>query len=207
MSAVPASLFLTDFGSDEPAAAIADETLREAAAAAEERSAELLEQGLEEAYARGLEEGNALAQAQAEARLEEQKVAFAAELAAAREAWVREEGQRIGELVKTSIDAMEERIALATERILKPFVAQAVREAAIVELRAMLKDLAASNPGAALEISGPEDLLEEVRGALSTSVAVVSYIASEAIDVQVKAGASVIETRIAEWLRQLEGGE
>lgn len=201
MSVVPAALFLVDFGSNDTAAAIADETLRGAAtAAADDGEAERLE----EAYSRGVEEGNAAVQAQTGARLEEQKVAFEQSLAALRESWCREEGVRIAEQMKTAIRDMEERIAHSAERVLRPFLARAIRDRAIVELRAILQDLVATSPGVALEIAGPEDLLGAVRASLPASVASVSYVANEACDVQVKAGASILETHIAEWLKHIE---
>jgi hypothetical protein len=83
-------------------------------------------------------------------------------------------------------------------------LAQAVRDQAIGQLRAIVNDLTATNPGITLEISGPEDLLSAMRTNLSSSVANASYVVNEASDVQVKAGASVIETRISAWLQSSE---
>jgi hypothetical protein len=201
LSVVPAALFLVDFGSNEPAAAIADEPLRGPAAAGDDGATERLE----EFFARGIEEGRAAAEAQGEVRLEEQKAAFEQGLAVARETWCSEEGARIAGQITAAVRDLEERIAHSAERALRPFVAQAVRDRAVVELRASLQELIAASPGVTLEISGPEDLLEAVRTSLSASVATVSYVASDACDVQVKAGASILETRIETWLKQIEG--
>lgn len=203
MSVVPAASFLVDFGSNEPVAAIADEPPRGAVTAAEDD--EGAKEQIEAAYARGLEEGKTAAEAEAEVRLEEQKVALEQSLAASRESWCREEGAQIAEQVKSAIGDLEERIAHATEHVLRPFMMQAVREKAVAELRTTLQQLVAMSPGITLEISGPEDLLEAVRAGLSESVATMSCVANDACDVQVKAGASVVETRIAAWLQQIEG--
>ena len=206
MSAVPAAFYLADFG-DDPVAVAGHDALHEAALAATAAAAaeDQLAQQVSEAHARGMEEGRAEALAEAEARIEDQKMAFEAEQAAAREAWVREEGQLLAAGIESALRGIEERISAATARVLMPFVEQAVRERAMSELRATLQDLIAGNPAVTLEVSGPEDLLQEVRGALSTSVATISYAANGACDVQVKGGGTVVETRIAEWLKQLEG--
>ncbi len=154
----------------------------------------------EEAYERGLEEGRASAQSEIDARLEQQKAELEQGHAATHEAWCAEQGPLIAERIDAAIRELEARIAQSAERVLRPFLAQTVREQAIDQLRQLVQELLATNPGVTLEISGPEDLLDKVRTSLSASVATVSYVTSETCDVQVKAGASIIETRIAAWL-------
>lgn len=202
MSVVPAAPFLVDFGSKHLTAEIAEEMPHgDLAAAAEPERGEQIE----EAYARGIEEGRRAAEAEAAAQLEETKAALVQTLASSRETWCREEGARIAERIGIAISEMEDRIAAAAERVLRPFMAEAVRERAIGELRAILNELIAGSSGITIEIAGPEDLLGAVRESLSASVATVSYIANDACDVQIKAGASILETRIAAWLKASEG--
>jgi hypothetical protein len=170
------------------------------AAAAE---ADLAER-VEDAYSRGIEEGKRAAEAETVVLLEQQKAALDQSLAAAREAWCNEQGPRIAEQIGTAIRDMEDRIADSAERVLRPFLAQAVRDQAIGQLRAIVNELIATNPGITLEISGPEDLLNATRTSLSSSAANTSYVVNEACDVQVRLGASVIETRISAWLKSSE---
>jgi hypothetical protein len=202
LSAVPAAPFLVDFGGNESAAVVAGEAPCEAASDTEDVS----QNGqIEEAYSRGLEEGKAVAAAQLQAQLDEQKAAFEQSVATLRDTWCREQGERLAEQIDVAVRDMEERLTDSTGRILGPFLVSAVREQAIAELRATLQELLAANPEGALEISGPEDLLEAVRASLSASVATVSFVANEACDVQVKAGASIVETRMAAWLKHIGG--
>lgn len=201
MSVVPAAPFLVDFGSPELASEVAEEMLLEASAAGAEID---WAERVEEAYTRGLEEGKRSAEAETVVLLDEQKAALDQNLAAAREAWCTEQGPRLAEQVGIAIRAMEDRIAGSVERVLRPFLAQAVRDQAIGQLREIVNDLTATNPGITLEISGPEDLLSAMRASLSSSVANASYVVNEACDVQVKAGASAIETRISAWLQSSE---
>jgi hypothetical protein len=201
VSVVPAAPFLVDFGSPELASEVAEEMPLEASAEGGEID---WAERVEEAYTRGIEEGKRSAEAETVVLLEEQKAALDQSLAAAREAWCAEQGPRLVEQIGTAIRDMEGRIAESAERVLRPFLAQAVRDQAIGRLRAIVNDLTATNPGITLEISGPEDLLSAMRTNLSSSVANASYVVNEASDVQVKAGASVIETRISAWLQSSE---
>lgn len=197
MSVVPAAPFLVDFASTDLASEVAEEMPQQASAAGDE--ADWAER-VEEAYARGIDEGKRSAEAETVVLLEEQKAALDQSLAAAREAWCNEQGPRLAEQIGTAIRDMEDRIADSAERVLRPFLAQAVRDQAVSQLRAIVNELTTTNPGITLEISGPEDLLGAMRTSLSPSVANASYAVNDACDVQIKAGASVIETRIAAWL-------
>ena len=201
MSVVPAAPFLVDFASTDLASEVAEEMPHQALAAGGEID---WAERVEEAYARGIEEGKRSAEAETIALLEEQKAALDQSLAAAREAWCNENGPQVAEQIGTAIRDMEDRIADSAERVLRPFLAQAIRDQAIDQLRAIVSDLIAANPGITLEISGPEDLINAIRTSLSSSVANASYVVNEACDVQVKAGASVIETRISAWLKSSE---
>ena len=201
MSVVPAAPFLVDFGSPELASEIAEELPLEASAAGAEID---WAERVEEAYARGLDEGKRSAEAETVVLLEEQRAALEQSLAAAREAWCTEQGPRLAEQVGAAIRGMEDRIAESAERVLRPFLAQAVRDQAIGQLREIVNDLTGTNPGITLEISGPEDLLSAMRTSLWASVVNASFVANETCDVQVKAGASVIETRISAWLQSSE---
>jgi hypothetical protein len=166
LSAVPAALFLVDFGGNEPAAVVAGDAPCEEVSAPEVSP----QYGqIEEAYSRGLEEGKAAAQAEMQAQLDEQKAAFEQGVAAMRDSWCHEQGARLAEQIDVAVRDMEERITNSAGRILGPFLVSAVREQAVGELRATLQELLAANPEVALEISGPEDLLEVVRTRLATS--------------------------------------
>jgi hypothetical protein len=160
---------------------------------------------VEEAYARGQDEGRKAAETEALALLEEQKAALEQALTAARSTWCEAEGPKLAEQLLTAIGDMHNSLAGSVERVLTPFVGEAVREEAVRQLRAAVDDLIATSHGISMEVSGPEDLLDAVRASLSGAGVAVSYIVNEASDVQIKAGGSIVETRIAEWLRCIGG--
>jgi hypothetical protein len=201
LSVVPAALFLMDFSGSERGEELLDELAGDEAVTLPEFATD----PVDEAYVRGVEDGKAAVEADIVARLEEQKATFEQDLAASRQSWCLAEGARIARQLLTAMGDMEGRIAESTVRVLRPFLGEAIRVQATVELRSILHDLVTKTPGIALEISGPEDLLAAIRESLADSVATVSYVANEARDVQVKAGASILETRIAAWLGQIEG--
>lgn len=201
MSGVPVAHFLVDFGAKPLSLDVTDEAPPEVAGFGEAHWAERIE----EAYAKGIEEGRRTAEADAAAQLAEQHAAAEQSIAAAREAWTKETGSRMAALIGDAVVEMENRLAEAVELVLRPFLAQAVRAQAIEQLRAVIQDLVGNNPGLSLEVSGPEDLLQAVREYLPPSVAAVSFVANDAVDVQIKAGASLLETRIAAWMKTCEG--
>lgn len=204
MSLVPAAHFLVDFGSKEAVSKVAEEVPDQAVAIAAEAA---WAERVEEAFARGQDEGRKAAEAEANALREEQKTLSEQALADARRDWCEEQGPKLAQQITAAIGELQNIIAESVERVLAPFVGQAVRQEAVRQLRATVEDLIATNRGITLEISGPEDLLEVMRENLSGACVAVSYIASDAADVQIKAGASILETRIAEWLRHVSGGQ
>ncbi len=202
MSGVPIANFLVDFGNKDLSLELAPATLSPVLPIVEEVN---WAERLEEARARGFEEGRQAAELEVEKRLSEQKAEAEQDIAAARATWCAEAGPQLADQFSTAVREMEDRVTDALERVLRPFLVSAVRKHAISELRATLEELVGKNPGIALEISGPEDLLEAVRESLPASLKDVGYAANDAREIQVKAGTALIETRIANWLDSIAG--
>lgn len=198
MSAVPIANFLVEFASEPPP--VASPVL----APAEPISDALdWEARLDEAYARGLVEGRQAIEATADARLEEQRASFAAELDAAREAW-REEIAALSSGLGTALRDNGRQIGDAVAQALQPFLSEAVTKRAVEELCAILTDLTVANLGMQVEVTGPSDTFEAVRQGLPPSLAdALKFTPGEGIEITVKAGASLLETRIGAWLEEL----
>jgi flagellar biosynthesis/type III secretory pathway protein FliH len=196
VSIAPVAHYLTDFGIKDFPAELPQMPPSAIPVLAEAHWAELIE----EAHAKGIAEGRKAAEEQAAAQLEQQQAESQQALAAAREAWTAEAGPRISEQIVSAISQMEQRIADAAERVLRPLMVDAVRAEAIRQLRAILQDLIRSSPDLALQVTGPEDLLDAVRAGIPDSVKTVSYVVSTTTDVQIKAGSSLVETSIGTWL-------
>ena len=197
MSVVPVAHFLVDFGT----APLVEAAVEEPAPAAETPAEPDWEERIADAYARGIEEGKRLAEAEAAAELEAEKADWERTAVAAREAWCAETGTGISAQIAAAFGELEDNIATAAERVLQPLVSQAARTEAVQQLRTIIADLAATNPGIGLQISGPEDLLAIVRESLPAAIAEPVYIVTDKTDIQIKAGASLLETRIASWIK------
>lgn len=202
MSLVPASDFLVDFGIKETISKVAAEVPDQASRIAVEQ---VWAERVEEAHARGQDEARKAAEEEALALLEKHKADLEQALTAARKTWCEAEGPKLAEQLLAAIGDMHNSVAESVERVLTPFVGEAVREEAVRQLRTAVDDLIATNRGISIEVSGPEDLLDAMRASLSGAGVAVSYIVNEASDVQIKAGGSIVETRIAAWLRSIGG--
>ena len=197
MSAVPAARYLTDFGAAGDARAPHAGSMpakTESTAAAK----------LDEAFARGVEDGRAAAEAEFEAKLEEQRTEFDARLAAERQEWATSIGEELANRLLGAVKEFEGRVAETTARILKPFVAAEFHRQAIAELRASLDALLATDSGVSLDITGPTDVLEALSQHLSGKMAAVTYNPSDDCDVRIVAGQATLETGLKDWMAKLD---
>lgn len=151
------------------------------------------------AYAAAKEEFGAL--------LESERQLFAQRLSDERSRWVNEEGGRLSEAFRCSINENIEALRSTVEKILEPFVARSVLEALIDDFvkttRAAVGDT--SNP--VIQFSGPRDLLEIISAKLSKDNIAARIADYEGVEVRAKIGPTTIETRFAEWLRHIRGEE
>ena len=88
-----------------------------------------IEQRIEEAYIRGVLEGRAAAQGPNSARKSKSGRICGERLKSERERWVADEGNRLGELIVSSLQGIETQLADQVGRILKPFLLEQVRAA------------------------------------------------------------------------------
>jgi hypothetical protein len=167
------------------------------------RHAEDQARKLEDAAARGREEGRAQAAAAFEIDLAHERAQLEARIAAARGTWVAEEGQRLGAAVATGLEQLQAEIAGSVARILKPFLAGEVREQVLASLSETMTGLVSST-SALLKVSGPEDLLDALRERFGPTEASVVYEVAAGIEVSVVADHTVVESRLQAWIDRLD---
>jgi len=199
MIAVPAARYLADFGADGDAPAP-----HAGSGALVKNDSVTAAARIDEAFARGIDDGRAAAESEFEIKLEEQRAEFAAQLAAERQEWVAATGEELANRLLAAVQEFESRVAETTARILKPFLAAELRRQAIEELQSSLDMLMATDSGVSLSISGPADVLEALRGQLSGKTATVTYTPSDDCDVRIVAGPAVLETRLKGWMAKLD---
>jgi hypothetical protein len=201
MSAVPADRHLVEFAADlgrgkrgkAPAGAA------NGAGEAASDSAALLEA----AFARGAAAGRAEAKGEFDAKLAHELARLAAEHAAERARWVRAEAQRMSGAWCSTLDELAKAIADSASRVLKPFLAAALRRKATQELAATLDELLAKEGGLRIHLTGPEDLLETIAAGLEARASVTRE-ASASCDVRVEVGQTVLVARLGAWLAALD---
>jgi hypothetical protein len=201
MSAVPADRHLIEFATDlghgkrgkAPAGAA------NGAGEAASDSAALLEA----AFARGAAAGRAEAKGEFDAKLAHELARLAAEHAAERVRWVRAEAQRMSDAWRSTLDELAKAIADSAGRVLKPFLAAALRRKATQELAATLDELLAKEGGLRIHLSGPEDLLETIAAGLEARASVTRE-ASASCDVRVEVGQTVLVAHLGAWLATLD---
>jgi hypothetical protein len=198
MSAAPAAPYLTEFGSAAGPSVLA--MVGQLGLSEEEQAAARIA----EAHAEGFEKGRAAALAALEPKLAEQAAQFQRQLAQERAAWAAREGDKLAGALAAGLEALEARIADAVTRILAPFLEARLCHQAVAELRAELDVLLAREPEIGLSIAGPEDLLEALRSRLSDQRCSVTYVTSQACDVSVGAGQTLLQTRLAAWKARIE---
>ena len=206
--AVPASKFIADLGGKKSATAPA--ASRDTPAGPEALRLFAVhkqvdpQQRLVAAHAQGVEEGKAAAQAEWQAKLEEQRAYYEKQLAVERLTWAGREADRLAEQLDRGLEEMKARIADAAAVLLKPFLIAAVHQRAIADLVQAIETVLVKDEGVTLEIAGPDDLLQLLRERLSGRNMALLYTASEGLEVRVIAGQTILETQLVAWLAKVE---
>lgn len=196
MRGLPASAYLADFSrAGEGAAPNARPVVQPVTSIADR---------IEAARADGYERGKAEATAAGEGRLAELRARVDAELAEARKAWTAEQGARLAGQLQAGLDGLSAGLADATARVLEPFLTAQIKQRAIAELADTVKAILAREPEIGIGIAGPADLLAALGTRLSDAASSITYRASNQCEVEVRAGHTVLLTRLQDWARRIE---
>lgn len=195
MNVMPVAAFLKDFSSYVP----------EVVELGPEPQPEIIDnsEAIEAARAEGVAQGREEAMAEMTERLAAQDAAFEERLKAEREAWAAHHAGRLAAAMLQGLDGLRDDVISATAQVLKPFVADRIREKALVELRHAIDDMLLRDPEIGFVISGPADLVKELEVHLSEKAGSFSFRPSESAELEVKAGAALLSTRISSWLEKI----
>ncbi len=207
MSSVSVARYLLDFASDgeDGRSAPSAPVRREQRATPPEDMvprADLSAQ-VEAAYQRGLEDGRAEAAAAAETRLVERLRQHDAERAADRQTWAREEADKLAEGFAKGLKGLETEIASAAARALAPVLFDKARRQALAEMSTLVNEFVTRQQGIAIEVSGPDDLVDELQDNFSRRQIDITPVRSDDCDVHVQCGETVFETQLAALARRI----
>lgn len=152
----------------------------------------------------GVAEGFAKARTEHEAQLTQERLAFETRLASERQTWTRQESETLSEKIEAVFAEVESNIAGSVERVLRPFVADALRGRIIDLLAEHVGALLRGSECPVIEISGEEDLLALLRERLSASSCAIHYSPKDSIDLRVVAGQTIIESQIEAWIERIK---
>jgi hypothetical protein len=147
-------------------------------------------------------------QAVFDAALEKEKAEMNDRIAAERRKWSVEEGGRIGARFHQALEIGVASMRGDLEKILEPFVTREILERLLKDFMTRLRARLADDDNPTLQLTGPGDLLEIISEKLRSEKVSTQLIESDAIDVTARIGATIIETRMEDWINRIrEEGE
>lgn len=210
MAPLPAAKFIPEFGAEhrpqksQPAWPTISSAAAEAEAPNFATAAAKAASRAEDVYERGFTAGKAAAMEEIEARLEQERACTAQQLAIERYTWSERESEKLASQIGEGLREITAHLGDLTARILRPFLTDAAYRQAIAELFVALEALLGKEEGITLEIFGPEDLLQLLRGKLGSKNIAAVFTPTETIDVRIIAGQTILETCIGTWMRKVE---
>jgi hypothetical protein len=153
-------------------------------------------------YEKGFKEGMEHAKAACDAKLAAREEECKQWIEAARKVWTEAEGAVLGRQIADATACLKTDIADAVARILRPLAAQKLADEALSKLVQEIEKLLSFEDAIHLKISGPADLVFELRKNIPSN-AIVTVLAGDKPEVTVVANKTVIETKLGEWLARV----
>lgn len=172
---------------------------RERLLAREAAKAEEMSLKIEEAYARGLEEGRALGGAEAEEQLAAERAEMQERAVMERVEFQLNEYARLEATVRSGFVEVETNVGAAVARILAPFLVKEVARHASVELVKAINLLAAGGAPGLITIRGPERVLSLLRERVADLPAEIEFVEDGGVEATVECKATRITTELKPW--------
>jgi hypothetical protein len=157
-------------------------------------------QQIEEAFARGREEGRENAKAEYEVELAAAQAKFAETLEVSRASWVSEQGERLHEQITAGFQEFHNAIAASVARVLVPFLSSVVVKQTVDDLVEALVTMTAQTPIGTIRISGPEDLLRVLQERVAGGHFDLEFISSQTNEVTIAANQTLVVTQLQAWI-------
>lgn len=155
------------------------------------------------ARAAGRLEGEARAAQAAQAAIAAERDAAAAALAEARRHWVEAESATLASAFADQARMLETRLAHGLSRVLRPFLAEALRQEALRDVRAIVSTLLSDDQSGTLVVSGPADLVQALAERLDLPPGRLAFAPGGTPDLRIVTNGTVIETRLQAWAERV----
>lgn len=156
------------------------------------------------AHAEGFAAGQAAAEAEWQARLDELREFHEKQLSVERLTWASREADVLAQQLADGLGKLETSIADTAAELLKPFLLGAVHARAVNDLLHAIDTVLAKDEGITLEIAGPEDLLRLLREKLSGKNIAILFTPGDGPEIRITAGQTALETQIGVWISRIE---
>jgi hypothetical protein len=167
---------------------------------------------MEEAYARGYEEGRAAAEANANAEVASLQADFEARLERSRTLFSEALADKLISDLREQIADVHASIGDQLVSALLPILRHALTEACVRDLAHGLDDLLSEDEAITVELRGPKELIDRVANRLDETTPPIpdqtgprfKCVVDEASELKVIAKDTIIEARLMNWIRRIE---
>jgi hypothetical protein len=159
---------------------------------------------VEEALERGKLEGLAAGRAEAAANLALERADWEEQESERRAAWQANDYAQLAGKIERAMTEVEDRLAGAVARILKPFLIEERVKRITESLSENLSTILSRDSPPVLKITGPEALLSVLRDQMSSHAVAVEYVAADGLDVTVEANQTIIKSQLQAWIDHIE---
>ncbi|MDO9382594.1 MAG: hypothetical protein Q7T86_06985 [Hyphomicrobiaceae bacterium] len=157
------------------------------------------------ADAGGYERGVRSAASELKNALHEQETRLKEEFETSRRQLLEVEASRLAAKIDEGMASLRQELAGALAQTIAPFVVGRLREQALEDVVAAAEDLVKDGTPLTIEVSGPPDFTPVLVKRLENFATVVRIAAVSSPEIRVRVDTRIIETRLSDWVAQIEG--
>ncbi|PVB62684.1 hypothetical protein [Labrenzia sp. 011] len=155
-------------------------------------------------FERGLAEGDGRTRAHYEAILEREREAHAKALEDEMTRFNMRESANVSAAIEKFLDVMEQRLSYSLAKLLQPFLSERITEQLVSAFATNLRQLTEESEGKLIRLRGPEGLTSMVMEQLQDLRERIEVQHADQIELVALFDETTIETRLEQWLGQLE---
>ena len=157
------------------------------------------------ADATGYERGLRNAESVLNKALSEQEARLKDEFESARRQLLEGEASKLAAKIDEGMAALRKELGAALAQTIAPFVVGRLREQALEDVVTAAEDLVKDGTPLTIEVSGPADFTPVLVKRLEHFATVVRIAAVSSPEIRVRVDTRIIETRLSDWVAQIEG--
>jgi hypothetical protein len=163
-----------------------------------------------EAYAKGYEEGRSSARAEADAEIAELTATFELRIEETKRIFSQDVASKLGHDLQKRLDEIHATLEEQVVAALVPTLRHALSESSIRETAAALRELANDGEAIVIELTGPDELIEQVWQHFReldqgrSGEPVVRFNPAEGTEIRASVNGTLIESRLGDWVRKIE---